>query len=34
LPPEFVIPGAPSPAPWQAVDSIGWQTMMAWDLGR
>ncbi|HCE10584.1 MAG TPA: penicillin acylase family protein, partial [Oxalobacteraceae bacterium] len=33
LPPEFVITGAPSPAPWQAVDSIGWQTMMAWDLG-
>jgi penicillin amidase len=33
LPPEFLITGAPSPAPWQAVDSIGWQTMMAWDLG-
>lgn len=33
LPPEFVVTGAPSPAPWQAVDSIGWQTMMAWDLG-
>lgn len=33
LPPEFILTGAPSPAPWQAVDSIGWQTMMAWDLG-
>jgi penicillin G amidase len=33
LPPEFLITGAPAPAPWQAVDSIGWQTMMAWDLG-
>lgn len=33
LPPEFLLTGAPKPAPWQAVDSIGWQTMMAWDLG-
>lgn len=33
LPPEFIINGAPVPAPWQPVDSIGWQTMMAWDLG-
>ncbi|HJV74027.1 MAG TPA: penicillin acylase family protein, partial [Noviherbaspirillum sp.] len=33
LPPEFFLTGAPAPAPWQAVDSIGWQTMMAWDLG-
>ena len=33
LPPEFVITGAPPPAPWEAVDSIGWQTMMSWDLG-
>lgn len=33
LPPEFVLTGAPSPAPWQTADSIGWQTMMAWDLG-
>lgn len=33
LPPEFLLAGAPSPAPWQPVDSIGWQTMMAWDLG-
>lgn len=32
LPPEFFITGAPQPAPWQAADSIGWQTMMAWDL--
>lgn len=33
LPPEFFLTGAPAPAPWQPVDSIGWQTMMAWDLG-
>lgn len=33
LPPEFLITGAPAPAPWQPADSIGWQTMMAWDLG-
>lgn len=33
LPPEFLLTGTPAPAPWQAVDSIGWQTMMAWDLG-
>jgi penicillin amidase len=33
LPPEFVLTGAPAPAPWEPVDSIGWQTMMAWDLG-
>jgi penicillin G amidase len=33
LPPEFILTGTPSPEPWQAVDSIGWQTMMAWDLG-
>jgi penicillin amidase len=33
LPPEFLLTGAPAPEPWQAVDSIGWQTMMAWDLG-
>jgi penicillin G amidase len=33
LPPEFLITGAPSPAPWQPADSVGWQTMMAWDLG-
>lgn len=32
LPPEFLLTGAPPPEPWQAVDSIGWQTMMAWDL--
>ncbi len=32
LPPEFLITGAPAPAHWQPVDSIGWQTMMAWDL--
>ncbi|MDB5842284.1 MAG: penicillin acylase family protein, partial [Herminiimonas sp.] len=33
LPPEFLITGTPAPAPWQPADSIGWQTMMAWDLG-
>ncbi|MGV3741476.1 MAG: penicillin acylase family protein, partial [Burkholderiaceae bacterium] len=33
LPPEFFLTGAPKPAPWHPVDSIGWQTMMAWDLG-
>jgi len=33
LPPEFLLTGAPAPAPWQPADSIGWQTMMAWDLG-
>lgn len=33
LPLEFILTGAPSPKPWQSVDSIGWQTMMAWDLG-
>lgn len=32
LPPEFLITGAPPPEPWQPADSIGWQTMMAWDL--
>lgn len=33
LPPEFLLTGAPAPAPWQPVDSLGWQTMMSWDLG-
>jgi penicillin amidase len=33
LPPEFLLTGAPAPEPWTAVDSVGWQTMMAWDLG-
>lgn len=33
LPPEFLLTGAPVPAPWEPADSIGWQTMMAWDLG-
>ncbi|HYD80141.1 MAG TPA: penicillin acylase family protein [Paucimonas sp.] len=33
LPPEFLLTGAPAPEPWQPADSIGWQTMMAWDLG-
>ncbi len=33
LPPEFVLTGTAAPEPWQAVDSLGWQTMMAWDLG-
>lgn len=31
-PPEFVLLGV-QPEPWQAVDSLGWATMMAWDLG-
>lgn len=33
LPPEFLLTAAPAPAPWEPADSIGWQTMMAWDLG-
>ena len=33
LPPEFLLTGAPAPARWEPADSIGWQTMMAWDLG-
>jgi penicillin G amidase len=33
LPPEFLLTGAPAPAHWEPADSIGWQTMMAWDLG-
>lgn len=33
LPPEFLLTGTPAPAAWTAADSIGWQTMMAWDLG-
>jgi penicillin amidase len=33
LPPEFLLTGAAAPEPWHPVDSIGWQTMMAWDLG-
>jgi penicillin amidase len=33
LPPEFLLTQAPVPEPWQPADSIGWQTMMAWDLG-
>ena len=33
LPPEFTITGAPAPEHWKPTDSIGWQTMMAWDLG-
>jgi penicillin amidase len=32
LPPEFLLTGAPKPAPWEPADSIAWQTMMAWDL--
>lgn len=32
LPPEFLLTGAPAPAPWEPADSIAWQTMMAWDL--
>lgn len=33
LPPEFLLTRAPAPEPWQPADSLGWQTMMAWDLG-
>ena len=33
LPPEFLLAGAPAPAPWEPADSIAWMTMMAWDLG-
>ncbi|HJV51182.1 MAG TPA: penicillin acylase family protein [Noviherbaspirillum sp.] len=33
LPLEFLLTGAPAPQPWEPADSIGWQTMMAWDLG-
>ncbi|WP_151634834.1 penicillin acylase family protein [Noviherbaspirillum aerium] len=33
LPPEFLLTRAAAPEPWHPVDSIGWQTMMAWDLG-
>ncbi len=32
LPPEFLLTGAPRPEPWTPADSIGWGTMMAWDL--
>lgn len=32
LPIEFLLTGAPQPEPWQAADSLAWQTMMAWDL--
>ncbi len=32
LPIEFVLTGAPFPEPWTAADSIGWGTMVAWDL--
>ena len=32
LPPEFYLTGAPAPEPWQPADTIGWQTMMSWDL--
>jgi len=32
LPIEFLLTRAPAPEPWQAADSLAWQTMMAWDL--
>ena len=32
LPLEFYLTGAPAPEPWQPADTIGWQTMMSWDL--
>lgn len=31
-PPEFLLLGL-KPEPWTPVDSLGWTTMMAWDLG-
>ncbi|HEY0821374.1 MAG TPA: penicillin acylase family protein [Rhizobacter sp.] len=31
-PPEFMLTGV-QPEPWQPEDSMGWATMMAWDLG-
>jgi penicillin amidase len=33
LPPEFLLTGASAPEPWTPIDSLSWQTMMAWDLG-
>lgn len=33
LPVEFYLTGTPAPVHWKPTDSIGWQTMMAWDLG-
>jgi len=32
LPPEFLILGT-KPEHWEPADTLGWQTMMAWDLG-
>ncbi|WP_454751992.1 penicillin acylase family protein [Cupriavidus necator] len=32
LPPEFLLLRA-QPEHWEPVDTLGWQTMMAWDLG-
>lgn len=32
LPPEFLLLGV-EPEPWEPVDTLAWQTMMAWDLG-
>jgi len=32
LPPEFLILGT-RPEHWEPADTLGWQTMMAWDLG-
>ena len=29
---EFALTGAPFPEPWTPADSVGWSTMMAWDL--
>ena len=34
LPPEFLLTRAPAPAPWSAVDSLGWAMLMALDLGQ
>lgn len=32
LGPEFALTGAPFPEPWTPADTVGWSTMMAWDL--
>jgi penicillin G amidase len=32
-PPEAWILQTPAPEPWTPADSVGWQIMMAWDLG-
>lgn len=34
LPPEFLLTGAPEPAPWRAVDAVAWSLLMALDLSH